>query len=153
MTANFSSATLDGLDRFEYGDVIFRTMPPGATGDPRIWAETLFSTEATPWVVRIALAIRQLVVPLLGIAPRAPRNVFEVDRVVGDEAVISFDDRHLDFRCAVGVDAEHRLVRVTTVVRLHGWRGRVYFTPVSLAHPFVVSAMLARTRRILGGSR
>ena len=149
MTEGFWSAALDGLDRFEYGDVIFRTKPAGSTDDPRVWAETLFSVEATPWIVRLALAVRQAVVPLVGIAPRAPKNVFEVDRVVGDEAVISFDDRHLDFRCAVGVDPQRRMVRVTTVVRLHGWRGRVYFAPVLLAHPFVVSAMLARARRIL----
>src|SRR5690606_18779294 len=55
--------------------------------------------------------------------------------------------RHLDFRCAVGVDAGAGLVRITTAVRLHGWRGHVYFTPVRLVHPAVVDAMARRASR------
>ncbi|GAA1686876.1 hypothetical protein GCM10009792_03410 [Microcella alkalica] len=67
----------------------------------------------------------------------------------GDEALLSIEDRHLGFRVGVGVDARARLVRVVTAVRLKGWRGRVYFAPVRLAHPLVVDAMLARACRRL----
>ena len=47
------------------------------------------------------------------------------------------------------MDAAAAVVRVTTVVRFNDWRGRVYFTPVSLVHPLVVGAMLRRARRAL----
>lgn len=99
------------------------------------------------WVVA-AMAIRQLLVPLMGIS-RAPRDVFQVVRVEGDEALLSFDDRHLDFRVGVGVDRATGLVRVVTAVRLKGWRGRLYFAPVQLAHPIVVHSMLKRTQKVL----
>lgn len=71
-----------------------------------------------------ALALRQLLVPLIGVRA-APRDTFAVRQVDGDEALLAMDDRHLDFRCGIGVDRETRLVRVTTAVRLKGWRGRL----------------------------
>lgn len=67
----------------------------------------------------------------------------------GEEALIVADERHLDFRVAVGVDSRANLLRVTTVVRLHGWRGKVYFAPVRLLHGPVVQAMLRRAIRRL----
>ena len=87
--------------------------------------------------------------------PRPPTALFAARNVISEGAVmalqqrglthevalVGFDDRHLDFRAAVGVDAPARLVRVTTTVRLHGWRGRVYFAPVRLLHPVVVRSM------------
>ncbi len=88
------------------------------------------------------------VAPLIGLRA-APRGVFDVDRVEGEEALVVFEDAHLTFRCAVGVDAAAAVVRVTTVVVFNDWRGRVYFTPVSLAHPLVVHAMLRGARRVL----
>lgn len=50
-----------------------------------------------------------------------------------------------EFRCGVAYDAGARLLRVTTVVRLKGWRGRLYFAPVRVLHPLVVHAMMVRT--------
>ena len=144
----YRSLALEGVHRFDYGDVLLVSKPPGTTDDPRIWAETLFSVAAAPLWVRAAMGVRMALAPLLGLRP-APRGVFEVRAVVGEEALLAFDDKHLAFRCGVGVDAGGGVVRVTTVVILHGWRGRVYFTPVSLVHPLVVNAMLRRARRIL----
>ncbi|MFD0660909.1 DUF2867 domain-containing protein [Thermocatellispora tengchongensis] len=52
----------------------------------------------------------------------------------------------------MAVDAEARLVRITTTVRLKGWRGRVYFWPVRLVHPIVVRAMLRSAQRRLASA-
>jgi hypothetical protein len=90
--------------------------------------------------VKVLLAVRQAVVGLLGI-PRADRTAFAISRVEGEEALIVTDDRHLDFRIAVGVDDRRGLLRITTAVRLHGWRGRIYFAPVSVLHGPVTRAM------------
>lgn len=144
----FRSLALDGLSRFDYGDVILASKPPRSTDDPRVWAETLFAPSSAPAWVKAAMGVRMALAPLLGLES-APRGVFDVRTVVGEEALIEYADKHLTFRCGVGVDAEAAVVRVTTVVTFNDWRGRVYFTPVSLAHPLVVHAMLRRARRAL----
>ncbi len=142
----------EGWTRFDYGDVMLASLPPRATTDPRVWAETLFSPATAPLWVKAAMGLRIVFAPLLGLEG-APRGVFDVDRVQGDEALIEYVDAHLTFRCGVGVDAATAVVRVTTVVRFNDWRGRVYFTPVSLLHPLVVISMLRRARRVLARAR
>jgi len=145
----FWSLALDDIPRPDYVDVIAAPLPPGATDDPRVWAEAVFAVGSTPVWIRLAFALRQLLVPLIGV-PRGDRDVFAVSRVQDGEALISVDDRHLDFRAGVAVDTEARLVRLTTVVRLKGWRGRIYFAPVSAVHPVVVRSMLRRACTRLG---
>ncbi|WP_430333609.1 DUF2867 domain-containing protein [Rhodococcus sp. ACT016] len=139
----FWSLALEDIPRPDFVDVVAAPVPPGATDDPRVWAETVFAGDSSPAWIRLAFALRQLLVPLIGV-PRGGRDIFAVSRVEDGEALISVDDRHLDFRAGVAVDPETRLVRVTTVVRLKGWRGRVYFAPVSVVHPVVVQSMLRR---------
>ncbi|WP_136518119.1 DUF2867 domain-containing protein [Cellulomonas telluris] len=132
----------------DYADAVIAPLPPGAPTDPAVWAREMFSLAAMPRWVAAALLLRQALVPLLRIPP-APRDAFAVTEVVGDEALLALNDVHLDFRCGVAVDVPARLVRVTTTVRLHGWRGRLYFGVVRLVHPVVVTAMLRRTVRRL----
>ena len=116
--------------------------------EPRLWAETIFSGAVVPLWVKWLLGIRKTLVALIGVKP-SPTGIFAVSRVVGEEALISADDKHLDFRCGVALDASALLLRVTTAVRLKGWRGRLYFLPVRILHPLVVHAMMARAIRVL----
>lgn len=150
----FRSMALQSIPRPDYADVIVLPVPgngpDGAPADPRVWAEELFSLRSMPGWVTALVGLRQAVVGLVGIS-RAPAGVFAVAEVCGEEALISADDTHLDFRCGVAYDAGARLLRVTTAVRLKGWRGRLYFAPVRLLHPLVVHAIMARTIRRLTG--
>ncbi|WP_127819552.1 DUF2867 domain-containing protein [Microbacterium sp. CPCC 204701] len=148
----FRSLAFDGLSRFDYGDVILASKPPRTTDHPRIWAEALFASRSSPLWVKAAMGLRMALALLLRLEA-APRGVFDVLRVEGEEALIEYADAHLTFRCGVGVDAAASVVRVTTVVTFNDWRGRVYFTPVSLLHPLVVHAMLRRTRLRLAPGR
>lgn len=134
-----------------YADMLIGVLPAGASEDPDVWARTLFSIKSMPGWIRAAMAIRQALAPLIGV-PRADVDVFDVRETHGEEALIAADDVHLNFRCGVGVDRDARLVRVTTTVRLKGWRGRLYFLPVRLAHPLVVHSMLTRAQRILAAA-
>ena len=135
------SLALRDIPRPDYADAIIVPLPPGTPADPALWARRLFSLRAMPrWVVG-ALALRQALVPLLGI-PRAAADVFALREQDGDEVLLAADDRHLDFRCAIAVDRVVRLLLVTTTVRLHGWRGHAYFLPVRVLHPLVVRAMI-----------
>ena len=145
----FRSLALQSIPTPDYADVIVLPVPDGASADPHVWAEELFSLKSMPAWVTALMGMRQAVVGLVGIS-RAPAGVFAVAEVRGEEALISADDTHLDFRCGVAYDAGARLLRVTTAVRLRGWRGRLYFAPVRLLHPLVVHAMMARTIRRLG---
>lgn len=140
------SLALRDLPRPHYCDVLVAPLPADAPTDPAHWAAAVFDVRRGPRWVRALLAVRQAAVRLLGLAP-APRDTFAVREVVGEEALLATDDRHLDFRVGVGVDAERHLLRVVTAVRLHGWRGRVYFAPVRLAHPVVTDALIRSALR------
>jgi len=151
----FRSMAFDDIPTPDFADVTVVAIPPGTDplpSDPAWWARAVFSVRSTPWWVRVLFALRQALVGLIGVK-RGNRSVFDVGSVKGEEALIAADDRHLDFRAAVGIDIQHRLLRVTTTVRLHGWRGRVYFAPVSVLHGPVTRAMAtAAVRRAVGPS-
>ncbi len=143
---SLTSAALEHDRPPDWADVVIVPLPPGDTAGPAAWAERVFSIRNTPKPVLALMALRQLVVPLIGVAP-ARADVFAVHSVLGQEALIGASDRHLDFRCGVGVDHEAGLLRVTTAVWLHGWRGRLYFAPVALVHDPVTRAMMRRAVR------
>lgn len=145
----FWSLALVDIPRPDYADMSVGVLPAHATTDPAAWARSMFSIRAMPRWVIAAMGIRELLVPLVGIPRAGSDDVFAVREVRGDEALLSRDDRHLDFRVGVGVDATNRLVRVVTTVRLKGWRGRLYFLPVRVLHPLVVQSMLKRTAKML----
>ena len=149
----FRSLALRDIPVPDFADVTVVAVPDGAPEDPAVWAAEVFSLRSGPRWILALLGLRQLVVGAIGVQ-RADPSVFKIREVVGEEALLGSDDRHLDFRAAVGFDPAARLVRVTTTVRLHGWRGRVYFAPVRLLHAPVVLAMTrAAVRRLSRGQR
>jgi hypothetical protein len=151
----FVSMAFDDMPVPDFADVVVESLPASThaiPADPEWWARAVFSVRSAPWWVKLLLAIRQAVVGLVGIR-RADSDVFAVSSVRGEEALIAADDTHLDFRAAVGVDVARRMIRVTTAVKLHGWRGRLYFVPVSILHgPVTRSMVKAAVRRHLAGS-
>ncbi|MEZ4219950.1 MAG: DUF2867 domain-containing protein [Polyangiaceae bacterium] len=146
---HFASMAFDDISAPDYADVILEPIPRELVdddSDSRTWARRVFSIRSAPaWVVAL-MGLRQLLVGLAGI-PRGTPDQFRVKAIRGDEALLSVDDPHLSFRAAVGVDHQRRLLRVTTVVRLNGWRGRIYFAPVSILHPVILRAMMRRALR------
>ncbi|MCL2454440.1 MAG: DUF2867 domain-containing protein [Micrococcales bacterium] len=142
----FWSLALQDIPDPDFADVHVFPLPPGAPEDPAWWAEAIFAIDAAPLPVRALMRTRQVLVRLIGLKP-SPADTFDVDEALGDEVLIAADEEHLDFRCGIGVDREHRLLRVTTTVRLHGWRGRFYFAPVSLVHPTLTRVMVNRVLR------
>ncbi len=144
----FDSLALRDIPAPDHADVVLVPLPAGAPTDPVVWAETIFSPAAAPAWVKAMFGLRQALVGLIGVR-RGGSGIFAVRETVGPEALIAADDRHLDFRAGVAVDGALRMVRVTTTVRLHGWRGRLYFAPVRLLHEPVTMAMLRRAARHL----
>lgn len=135
----------------DWADVVVESIPPAVVdaSDPARWAREIFSTPSVPPVVTALMGLRELLAPAVG-ASRGSWDAFTVREVVGDatsgraEALIAYPDRHLDFRAAVGVDVDARLLWVTTAVWFHGRRGRTYFFPVRFLHDPVTRAMMRR---------
>lgn len=145
-TPTFSSLAFEQIGRPDYAQVTLVPIPPGSRLTAREWASEIFRIRELPVPIRLLFAARQQLVRLLGMKPAAG-DIFNVSLTSGCEALINASERHLDFSAAIAV--ENGLLRVTTVVKLHGWRGRVYFAPVRLAHPLITEAMMrAAVRRV-----
>lgn len=156
-TPGFDSLALRDIPVPDHADVVLIPLPAGAPEDAETWARAVFDPGSAPAWVRALFGVREALVGLIGVR-RAQRDVFAVREVAGQgaagqEALIAADAGHLDFRAGVGVDPVTRMVRVTTTVRLHGVRGRIYFAPVRLLHAPITRAMLlAAAARLTPGS-
>lgn len=113
---HFSSLALQDIDRPDFADVQIIRLPRGGGHDARDWAGRIFEVGNSPaWVVAL-MRVRQVLVGVIGI-PRGDSHAFDVQRLIGEEALITTDDPHLCFCCGVAVDAEQSLLRVTRSVR------------------------------------
>ncbi|GAA1867004.1 hypothetical protein GCM10009751_26500 [Myceligenerans crystallogenes] len=136
-------------------DVQALRLPPGMPDDPTWWMAEIFSFGSAPGPVRALMALRQTLAPIVGASnTRSSREVFAVESADDREVLAYEHDRHLDFW--LGVAADDGLLQLTTVVKLHGWRGRVYWAPVGALHGPITRSMMRRTiqrtaaRQVLG---
>lgn len=144
------SAAFDLMPRPDWATTTTISVAPGVGRSSEEWARAIFDVASVPVWVKALFAARVIVAKVLHLAPGDPA-MLAVDRVVGDEALIDTDDRHLRF--VAGVRAEPGLVHVSTLVTLKGLRGRVYFAPVRLLHDAVTRSMMtAAARRFSVGS-
>lgn len=141
------------LDRTDLADAWQVPLARGVTTDPQAWADAVF--RSPPLWVAALLGLRNALVGLVGIE-RGDRSAFDTidlaateDPAGGGEVLLGTDAGHLDFRASVLVDTDRRVVTLTTVVRVHNRRGRLYMAIVRRAHPPVVRAMLRRALRQL----
>lgn len=154
--AQLTSMALDEIPQPFFADVQVVVIPQGRVPlpeDPATWARAVFDLGSGPWWVRAVLALRRPVAAVLRI-PKDDGEVFAVAEVADGEALIRGDAVHLDFRVGVAADLDRRLLRVVTAVRVHGWRGRLYFAPVSIAHGPLTRVIAAHAaRRVARGGR
>jgi hypothetical protein len=127
------------LPRVDHADAVAVVRRPGTPHDPQVWADALFHD--VPRWVGASMAVRDSLVGLVGIARSGPGSFATLARRT-DEVLLGSDEEHLDFRASVLVERDR--VVLSTVVTLHGPRGRMYFGPVRLVHPVAVRAMLTR---------
>ena len=94
---------------------------------------------------RRLLAVRDLVVRPVGLrAVSGGELILPVIEQSPHRVVSGLDDRHLDVRVVITVAAG--VARCTTVVRRHGWLGRLYFAVVGPVHRRLVPRLLVRVR-------
>lgn len=137
------SLAIDACPDADIIDVQGVRLPSGAPDDARWWLRQVFTFRSAPLPVIALMAVRQATAWVVG-ASRGRRadDVFAPIADDGHEVMAFEPDRHLDFWAAVAVD--DGLLRVTTVVRLHGWRGRLYWLPVGALHGPVLRSMMRR---------
>lgn len=64
-----------------------------------------------------------------------------------ERVLLGFDDKHLDFRIIVAVEAEaagHQHVSLTTLVKRHNLFGRIYIFAITPFHRLIVRTFLKR---------
>lgn len=141
-----TSHAFDGVPVPDFADVQVVALR-GATGVPAdAWVHAIFDRRSVPVWVRALFVLRAVVVPLLGLRQSRERAAepFRVREVLDGEALVVTDERHLLFRLGVAADDRAGLLRATTVVQHHGWRGRLYFVPVGILHGPVLRSMMTR---------
>lgn len=115
--------------------------------------------ERQPRWVSLLIATRDAVVGRMGLKtaahaapPGSPRaGFFPVLSEMPNEVVLGLDDKHLDFRIWVsvqGVDGGTD-VWLSTLVRRHGWPGRVYLFIIMPFHKLLSRYLLARALKEL----
>ena len=79
-------------------------------------------------------------------------GIFPIISEMPNEVVLGLDDKHLDFRIWVSVQGMDggTDVRMSTLVRLHGWPGRIYLAAVMPFHNLLSRRMLRRALTSLG---
>jgi len=129
------------LERVDFSDAYAAPLPAGSDPDPQAWVDRVF--HQPPRWVGAAMRARNVIAERLGLeAPASTRGGFPVLAREEREILLGMDDKHLDFRVSVRVEAGTLIV--ATRVRLRNRLGRVYFAPVKRVHPIVVRAMMAR---------
>jgi len=130
-------------------------------------AQTIFR-QGPAWV-GVLMRLRNAVVRPLGLHTVAGRATapgsaqlrsgdfvgpFQVFEVQPQEIVLGLDDRHLDFRVSVRVEAEAvaSTAWLSTAVQFHNGFGRFYFALIRPFHGLVVRALLRRSwQRLAAG--
>ncbi|NED95580.1 DUF2867 domain-containing protein [Phytoactinopolyspora alkaliphila] len=138
----------DAFPRIDFSDAWSVPLLPGAPSDPQVWADAIFR-DPPRWVGALLLA-RNALVGLVGIE-KGDGHSFDTVGRRPCEVLLGTDAGHLDFRASVLVDDD--AVTLSTVVRIHNRRGRLYMAVVSRAHPRIVRAMLHRALRRLAEGR
>ncbi|WP_370689839.1 DUF2867 domain-containing protein [Neorhizobium galegae] len=115
-----------------------------------------------PRWVRVLMAIRNAAVAPFGLkssgyhSPNAVEMIglFPVLSQSAHQAVLGFDDHHLDFRIVVDVDdsSKGKVVGVTTLVQRKILFGRIYIAVITPFHNLIVSAMLSNVGKRFAGS-
>lgn len=120
--------------------------------------------EHPPGWVSALMAMRDAVVGRLGLktsrdateaAGERKSGIFPVLTEMPNEVVLGLDDKHLDFRIWISVQAMEgggTSIWVSTLVRLHGWPGRLYLFLIMPFHKLLSRGMLERALKALNRS-
>ena len=125
------------LPGYDFADAYAVTAPGGVDA---IEATRRAFAQAPRWAA-VLMDLRDRLVAPFGLKP-APSTGFPVISESPEQVVMGFDDRHLDFRIVVTVNAG--IATVTTIVRRHNLLGRLYLAAIMPFHRRIASAFAAK---------
>jgi hypothetical protein len=134
------------LPSIDWSDAYAVSLTDRPAGYPQEWADAIF--RSPPIWVAVLFRLREVLVRAVGIESGGS-HVFDTVSWCPDEVLLGIDQGHLSFRASVLLEPNR--VVLTTVVKVHNRRGRVYSPLVRLVHPVVVRTMLARATRTMRG--
>ena len=123
------------LPGHQFVDAYRVPVPPGLDA---VEVARLAFAQRPRWV-RALMGMRNRLGRLAGLRP-APASGFPMVRQASDEVVMGFDDKHLDFRVAVGVAGG--FATITTIVRWHNAWGRAYLAAIMPFHRVIAARMI-----------
>lgn len=140
-------------------------LPPGASADPEVLARYIFSRQPA-WIGGL-MKVRDAAVAGFGLktakhlgslgggANPDRVNIFKIYSRSAAEIVLGEDDKHLDFRvsvllqaCAEPTPDGPRQLVVSTVVKCHNRLGRAYIVLIAPFHRLVVQSSLRRAAQM-----
>ena len=125
--------------------------------DARQASQAIFDTPPS-WVDAL-MGLRNRIAGLFGLKAGLRHSGADAGRHIGifpvlaesaQEMLLGLDDRHLDFRLAVSVQADAagaQRITVTTVVHTHNLLGRVYLAAILPFHRLIARGMLDRAAK------
>nr|WP_296775055.1 DUF2867 domain-containing protein [Rhodococcus sp. (in: high G+C Gram-positive bacteria)] len=146
------SAAFDVLPTPDWAATTTISIPRDSSADPAEWARAVFDGSNAPVVVKALFVLREVAAKILRIPPGDP-SMLAFDRIVGGEAVIDTDDKHLHFAATVKPEPAAGLLHVVTAVKFKGLIGRLYFAPVSILHDPITRSMMKSAARRMGSDR
>lgn len=142
------SAAFDIVPAPDWAATTTVSIPADSSVDPGEWAQAVFDARNAPGFVKVLFVLREITAKILHIPPSTSSKM-TFDRVVGNEAVIDRDEKHLHFVGTVRPDPAAGLLHIVTAVKFKGLVGRIYFGPVSILHdPITRSMMKAAAKHI-----
>ncbi len=142
-----SSLLARALPSVDWSDAYAVSLSDRPLGYPQEWADAIF--RSPPLWVAVLFRLREALVRAVGIESGG-RHVFDTVSWTPDEVLLGIDQGHLSFRASVLLEPSR--VVLTTVVKVHNRRGRLYSALVRQVHPVVVRTMLAGAARTMTGS-
>jgi hypothetical protein len=158
VTPPSASAIADWYEDADLLDSYAVTLAPEASADLTALTKALFNSP--PAWIRGLLRLRDRLMRPLGVKTtdeirqagaidgRDRIGFFPVFRRSPSEIILGEDDRHLDFRASVllqaGDGAGPRRLVVTTAVRCHNLLGRIYLSVIRPFHVLIVRSNLGR---------
>ncbi|MDJ0396095.1 DUF2867 domain-containing protein [Rhodococcus sp. G-MC3] len=146
------SAAFDILPTPDWAATTTIAISTDSSSDPGEWARAIFDVQNAPILVKALLVLREVAAKVLRIPPGEP-SMLTFDRIVGNEAVIDTDDKHLHFAATVKPEPAAGLLHVVTAVKFKGVVGRVYFAPVSILHDPITRSMMKSAAERVGSKR
>lgn len=147
-----SSSACQSLTRVDWADAYRMVLPPNAPQDPEVWRQVMSDLSRSSRLLRLRIAGGDVLRRWTSAPSLGPEGPFPVLQRTPSEVLVGLDDRHLNFRASLSIDAQtdgrSHLV-VTTAVMFHNVWGRRYLAVIKPFHRRLVQSAMHRAAQLV----